>query len=598
MILQSLNQLYDRLAEDASYGIAPAGYSAQKIAFVVVLHPDGRLYGIDDVREEKGKRRISRQMLVPGQAKPSGSGINPCFLWDNSAYLLGHVGPKKSNESDEAFEKRRLRTEKSFDGFRAKHLDLESQIDDPGYMALCRFLKCWNPDRCREFGLLDELDSGFGVFQLIGETRYLHQHAKLEAWWKRQTDEPAQKTAASLCLVTGERAIPARTHEPKLKGVAGAQSSGAALVSFNCDAFKSYGKDQSLNAPVSEQAAFRYCTALNGLLSGPSSDKHRISVGDTTVVFWTEKATVTEQWLADFLSGNIEAEAQDETAREQTKALLQALRSGGGELKVVGDDPATPVQILGLAPNAARLAPRFWHTGSLGDLFDKLKAHHDALRVVPQHGAGSKRPDPEFPPIWMLLRETARESKDISPLLGGALMRAILEGTAYPDSLASAVIRRIRADRTINYMRAAILKAWLLRKPHQKGDISVSLDTDNLDPAYRLGRLFAVLESAQYAALGNVGAGIRDRFYSSASATPAIVFPRLLRTYQHHLGKMTQGATIAFEKRAQDIISGIDAMPSHLNLEAQARFALGYYHQRQALFDGAKKPESVPEKKE
>ncbi|MCL4779424.1 MAG: type I-C CRISPR-associated protein Cas8c/Csd1 [Gammaproteobacteria bacterium] len=587
MILQSLNHLYDRLAADPSYDIAPAGYSTQKIAFVVVLHADGRLHGIDDIREEKGNKRVPRQVLVPGQSKSSGSGINPCILWDNSAYLLGYVAPQKGSETDEKFEQRCLRTAESFKAFREKHLDLKSAINDDGFTAICRFLDAWSPERCAEFPLLSELQGGFGIFQVIGEAQYLHQRPVIKAWWASQHSTSEDGIELSLCLVTGQRAIAARTHEPKLKGVVDAQSSGAALVSFNCDAFTSYGKAQGMNAPVSEQAAFRYCTALNSILAGSRSDKHRFQVGDTTVVFWTDKPTVTESWLADLLKGDL-TEVQDDTALKQAHMLLQALRHGGGELRVLGDDPDTPVHLLGLAPNAARLSVRFWHSGSLGGLFDKLKAHHDALQIAPEFGAGSKRPDPEFPPIWMLLRETARETKDVSPLLGGALMRAILEGVPYPDALASAVIRRIRADRMVNYLRAATLKAWLVRKPNSQGAISVSLDTVNPDPAYRLGRLFAVLESAQYAAMGDVGAGIRDRFYSAASATPAIAFPRLLRTYQHHLGKMGMGAKVAFEKRVQEIIDGIDAMPSNFNIEAQARFAIGYYHQRKAQFDGAR----------
>lgn len=177
-------------------------------------------------------------------------------------------------------------------------------------------------------------------------------------------------------------------------------------------------------------------------------------------------------------------------------------------------------------------------------------------------------------------------------------MRAILEGTPYPDALANALIRRIRADHKINYLRAAMLKAWLTRKPNRQGGIPVSLDTERTDPAYRLGRLFAVLESAQYRALGDVGANIRDRFYSSASATPSVIFPRLLRTYQHHLGKMERGSKTFYEKQAQEIIGGIDTMPAHLNLEAQAQFAIGYYHQRKALFDGAKTSEAQNDNQE
>lgn len=584
MILQSLNQLYDRLADDPQYEIARPGYSSQKISFAVVLHPDGRLHTIEDIREEKGKKRIPRQLLVPGQSKPSGSGINPCFLWDNAFYIFGYT-----DDPD-----KRDRAAKACDAYRERHLSLESEINDGAFSAVCRFLEAWRPEQAAEHSELAELTSGFGVFQLIGQPQYVHERPGIKDWWARkQTKSEAPSTY--MCLVTGERATPARLHEPKLKGVVGAQPAGAPLVSFNCDSFTSYGKDKSLNSPVSEDAAFRYCTALNGILSGPRSHKHRLGVGDSTVVFWTDKPTVTEGWLSDLLEGNLDEEAQDAAALQQTQVLLQALRKGGGELNLLGDDPRTPVHILGLAPNAGRLAVRFWHTGSLGELFDRLKAHHDNLCMVRQFETGSKRPDPEFPPVWMLLRETARESKDIPPLLGGALMRAILEGTPYPDALANAVIRRIRADRNINYLRAAILKAWLTRKPNRQGEIPVSLDTERKDPAYLLGRLFAVLEKTQEDAQPGINATIRDRFYSAASATPAVVFPRLLRTYQHHLSKLVPGAKIKRERLVQEIADGLIKMPAHLNLEDQAQFAIGYYHQRKALFSKSETENNIKE---
>ncbi len=577
MILQSLYQLYDRLAEDPVYEIAPPGYSTQKIAFAVVLHPDGRLHEIQDLREEKGRRRLPRQMLLPGQAKPPGSGLNPCFLWDNAFYIFGFTDGEGKRE----------RAIKACQAFRDRHLALENDIDDPAFSAVCRFLESWEAAEVNAHPELAEIGTGFGVFQIIGETGYVHERPKIRDWWAAHQDLSSKDGSAMMCLVTGERGTVARTHDPKLKGVPGAQSSGAALVSFNCDAFTSYGKDQSLNSPVSEQAAFRYCTALNAILSGPRSAKHRFSLGDATVVFWTDKPTTTEGWLADLFGGDLEEGVQDEGALEQAHILLEALRKGGGEIRLLGDDPDTPVHLLGLAPNAARLAVRFWYTGTLRALFDRLKAHHDALRVVRQFEVGSKRPDPEFPPLWMLLRETARESKDIPPLLGGALLRAILSGGPYPEALAAAVIRRIRADHTVNYLRAAILKAWLMRKPNRQGEIPVSLDIQRTDPAYRLGRLFAVLEKTQEDAQPGINATIRDRFYSAASATPAVAFPRLLRTYQHHLAKLPVGQKITREKLVQEVMDGIDAMPSHLRLQDQAQFAIGYYHQRKALFTKA-----------
>ncbi|MBK5966429.1 type I-C CRISPR-associated protein Cas8c/Csd1 [Thiocystis minor] len=591
MILQSLHALYDRLVEDVDYAVAPAGYSLQKISFEVVLTQDGTLAQINDVRDRNGKKAVPVQRLVPGQAKPSGSGLNPGFLWDNAAYLLGYKldDPKLSVDQNCHF---RERATVSLAALRERHLQAETAIDDPGFSAVCRFLEQWHPEHAVEHPSLAELGAGFGVFRFQGETGYLHERGKVRAWWQEQEligkDGAAQ---SGMCLITGAIGPLAQLHEPGIKGVGGAQSSGAKLVSFNCDAFTSYHKDKSWNSPVSESAAFRYCTVLNSLLSGPRSNKHRLTIGDATMVFWTERPTVTEDWFANFFSGDLPEESQDETALGQIQVLLRALREGGGALAALGDDPKTTFYLLGLAPNAARLSVRFWHVSTLRELFDRLHAHYDALRIVRQFEEGARRPDPEFPPTWMLLRETARETKDIQPLLGGTLMRAILTGGPYPNALASAVIRRIRADREINYCRAAILKAWLTRLPNQRqGAIPVSLDPDKPEPAYRLGRLFAVLEKTQQDALGDLNASIRDRFYSAASATPGMVFPRLLRTYQHHLAKLNPGAKINRERLVQDIVGGLDTMPAHLALEAQGLFAIGYYHQRKDLFTRTQPP--------
>ena len=594
MILQSLNTLYGRLVDEPAYGIAQPGYSTQKIAFVIVIHNDGRLHAIQDIRDSNNKKPLPIQMLVPGQSKPTGSGLNPCFLWDNSAYCLGHIAPlDEKKESPEKYVKRIIRALDSFDAFRSKHLSLEHEINDSAFSSVCRFLENWEAESALSHTLLYELQSGFGVFQIIGETSYVHEREAVRNWWEHQQQDTTDNQSTSMCLITGKQSIPAQIHEPKIKGVGGAQSSGALLVSFNCDSFTSYNKDQSNNAPTSEAATFRYCTALNGILSGPQSNRHRITIGDSTVVFWTEKHTITEGWLSHILDGSLLTdEQQDSAALNQVAVFLKALRNGGGELTALGDNPKTPIYILGLAPNAARLSVRFWHTDSLLGLFDKLKAHHDALSIVRQYEDDSKHPDAEFPPAWMLLRETARESKDIPPLLGGALMRAILQGTPYPDSLAGAVVRRIRADRNINYYRAAILKAWLTRKQNRQGEIPMSLDTERTEPSYRLGRLFAALEKTQERAQQGINATIRDRFYSAASATPSMVFPRLLRTYQHHLAKLHPGEKVNREKLVQEIVDGIDAMPSHLNLEAQALFAIGYYHQRKALFGSKNEHES------
>jgi CRISPR-associated protein Csd1 len=577
--LRALDQLYDRLADDERYDLARPGYSAQKVSFCVVLHPDGTLAALQDERDTTGKKPLARLLTLPGQAKPSGQGLNPCFLWDNSAYLLGY----KANDDKPA------RTAKAFAALRAYHLALADTLADPGFTAVCAFLREWSPARAVEFKaqLDDFAATSFGVFRLAGERGYVHDRPAIRTYWEKTQSLSDPAAVRGQCLITGETDQPlAQLIEPAIKNVAGAQSSGAKIVSFNCDSFTSYGKEQALNAPISARAAFRHATALNALLAGPRSRLHRIQIGDATTVFWTERPTNTEGFLADFLGGqtpDTETEAQDETLRVRLLTFFEVLRKGGGRgLAELGDPAETPFYVLGLSPNAARLSVRFWQAGTLGGLIDNLRAHFSALRLVRRFS----EKEPEFPPAWLLLRQTARESKDISPLLAGPFLRAIISGTPYPSTLAGAVLNRIRADRDVGYLRCAILKAFLNR--NHKLDLSMSLDPDRSEPAYRLGRLFAALEKTQEDALPGLNATIRDRFYSAASATPRAIFPRLLRTYQHHLSKAVgergMGLKINRERLVQDICAGLVEMPAHLGFEGQSLFALGYYHQRQAFF--------------
>lgn len=583
MILQSLNDLYTRLADDPTYEIAPPGFSPQKIGFRVVLKPDGTLFDIQDARvaDQKGKLQ-NIVMLLPGEGKPSGSGLNPCLLWDNTSYLLGC---KKADKDEAKTAKEAARALEAFKASRQHHLSLENTINDSSYSAVCRFFEQWTPERIAEFPIVDEVGTGFGVFQIQGEKRCVHESARFQNWWLSTLDCERSDSHIGQCLLTGNIEPVARLH-PKIKSVTGAQSSGASIVSFNANAYESYLKSQSYNAPVSETAAFQYGTALNSLLAGPQSSKHRLRIGDTTTVFWTEKPSILENYLADIFGSGSQAieEIQDIGKREQLKRLLEAVRSGGRYQELGESD--TAFHILGLAPNAARISIRFYHQSSTEELLANLHKHQAALQIVRQFAepVGKRLPDPEFPAIWQILRETARVADEIPPLLSGALTRAIIEGIPYPEGLYTAIIRRIYADRTINYLRVATLKAVLIRNHHQ--NIQIMLDINNTDPAYLLGRLFATLEKTQEDALGNLNAGIRDRFYSSASATPAAVFPRLLRTYQHHLSGLTGGAKVNRERLVQEIMAFISAsgFPNQLSLINQGVFAIGYYHQRKDFF--------------
>jgi CRISPR-associated protein Csd1 len=589
MILNALNDLYTRLLDDPDYEVASSGYSPQNITFRIVLKPDGQLFAIQDARvcDEKGKFRADKQ-LVLGEAKPPGAGINPGFLWDNTSYMLGY---KKPDKDEAKATKEAARVVESFTAFRHAHLALETEINHPQFSAVCRFLENWTPEEASAHFSThpehDELTTGFGIFFIQGETKSVNAQPEIMQWWDNRNTE--KDLTLGQCLITGDEGVPIARLHPKIKSVTGAQSAGASLVSFNAPAYESYGKDQSFNAPVSKKAAFQYGTALNSLLNGPKSSKHRIRIGETTCVFWTDQPSIVEDVFGIFASegSNAPTQAQDEDTRSKLETLLKAIRLGGEAASVLGINPAeTKFYLLGLAPNAARLSVRFFHRSTVGELLENLCSHHRDIAIVREweSAQGKRLPDPEFPAYWQLLNQTARVSDEIPPLLSGSLMRSILEGTPYPEALYSAVIRRIRADRTINYLRATIIKGTLTRNHNQV--ITNMLDTENTDPAYLLGRLFAALEKTQYDALGDLNASLRDKFYSSASATPASVFPRIIRSYQHHLAKLAGGAKVNRERLVQNILNDIPSsgFPHNLNLKSQGIFALGYYHQRKEFF--------------
>lgn len=582
MILQALNDLYSRLSEDAAYEIAPAGFSPQKISFRIVLRNDGSVVDIQDARTPDAKGKLQNTvLLVPGDAKPPGAGINPGLLWDNQTYLLG----RQPEDKPAGFGIKR------FEALREKHLALEKVIDDESFSVVCRFLEKWNPENIATYPRLDDVGTGFGIFALQGEKKPVHESKKVLEWWRNTLEgDSGGKPEEGQCLITGDVVPIARLH-PKIKGVTGSQAAGASLVSFNAIAYESYGKSQSFNAPVGEDVAFQYGTALNSLLTGPQSKKHRIRIGDTTTVFWTETATDLEDIFADvFASGSqVVEEVQDRTKLEQIQRLLSAIRSGVGYEE--HGERKTPFYILGLAPNAARVSVRFFHRSTVSDIIAKLHAHHQCMEMVRQfpENVGKRLADPEFPAIWQMLRETARVADEIPPLLSGALTRAIVEGVPYPEGLFAAIIRRIQLDRSINYLRVATLKAVLVR--NHKQTIPIMLDTENTDAPYLLGRLFASLEQAQRQAHEyKLDRTIRESFFSSASSTPAAVFPRIQKLHIHHLRKLSKGSKKFYEDLIGEILSKIGpdeagrvTYPKTLSLQSQGTFAIGYYHQLVSL---------------
>jgi len=579
MILSALNDYYYRLS---AHDKVPAfGYSDEKISYALLISLDGEVKDVLDLRDTSGKKPVPRAMTVPQPAKRT-AGIKSNFLWDKSSYVLG--ASAKVSE----------RTAQEHEACKASHRTWLAGNDDPGLNALLKFFDWWIPERFSSLSCFKEemLDANF-IFRLDdGSQQYLHERpAARELRAKLLTDSEAKK---GLCLVTGEHLTPARLH-PAVKGVNGAQSSGASIVSFNLDAFTSYGKEQGDNAPVSEAAAFAYTTVLNHLLRRSEHNRQRLQIGDASVVFWAvaddaKKAEQAEDLFALLLDP---PPPDDATETAKLHSVLNGIAQGQALREIdPGLDDATRFYVLGLAPNASRLSIRFWQADTLAVFVRRIAEHYNDLLIEPI-------PWKSEPALWRLLYATApsrdgkAKAEDISPLLAGEVMRAILTGRHYPLSLLGNVIMRFRADGDISGLRIALCKAVLTRNArlnHQpEKEITVSLDTSILDAAYRLGRLFAVLEGIQRAALGkDINATIRDRYYGAASATPATVFPILLRNAQNHLAKVRKekpGLAHVLDADISEILDGMDShLPKNLSMESQGRFAIGFYHQQQARF--------------
>jgi CRISPR-associated protein Csd1 len=589
MILSALNQYYDRLNSGNQVKVPTFGFSEEKISYVLVLSEQGDLVDIvpNLTDEKKPKPKL---MQVPQSFKRPGKVTKPFFLWDKTAYSLG-ISSSKNKDSNTVFEL----CLPTFEAFRELHLSLLEHSEDKGLMALVTFLQNWQPENFGGSILTQDVLDANVVFQLDGMRQYIHESAEAKKIWGSllQSDDVKHAT----CIITGKKAPISRLHTA-IKGVAGGQSSGVSIVSFNKESFESFGKGQGDNAPVSEQAAFAYTTALNYLLRRENDQV--INLGDTSVVFWAlaeieQKAKSAE---AFFLRGFNPPMPTDENEVMALGAELEKLVKGRPLLEISPDlDPKTQFFILGLAPNAARLSIRFWLQTDLGHIQQRFAEHFQDLALNPL-------PWRTAPSVWRLLlqlaphREGQKPKIDDAPAhLAGELMRAILTGQRYPRAILAQLLSRFRADGDISGLRVAMVKAVLQRELRLLGkeEISMSLDESISNPAYLLGRLFAVLENIQRNALGDkVNATITDKYYASASTVPYSIYPRLITGSKHHLSKIRKekpGLAVTLEKELGNIMGMLPTeFPRHFSIEHQGRFSIGYYHQKNSRFS---QPEQI-----
>lgn len=582
MILQALVQLYDRLAEKGT--LERPGWQPVNISYALQINDSGELMRAVPllVKTVRGKKEIfaPRRMNVPAPVKRT-VGIAANFLCDNSSYMLGFDQKGKPE-----------RTRDCFIACKKLHEELLSNCEHPAAKAILRFFERWKSEEADACAALDEyreeVTSGANLVFMVGGTFAQDIPELKQAWddaYGERGDAPEMR-----CLVTGERGPIAVLH-PAIKGVRGGQPTGTSLVSFNARAFESYAHDegQGANAPVSARAAFAYGAALNWLIG---SEKNRILLGDTTVVFWAEDAEPAyAQWFGIAFNGG----DSDILSQSDLTLAMKKLASGQPvDWNGVPLHPENRFYILGLAPNAARLSVRFFLCDSFGTFAKRMQEHYGRLEIV--RPAYDTR---ETLTMWSLLNETVNQNaRDKSPLprLPGETMRAILSGTPYPETLYTQVQLRLRAGDALSRGKAAIVKAHLIkntagsaRYPDYKEALQVALNENNTYAPYLLGRLFAVFEGLQKTANPNIVATIRDRYFSSACATPAVIFPVLRNLADAHLKKVT-AINVKYGRHYDNLIEDIycklnDSLPVRLNLQDQGVFQLGYYHQRQKLYE-------------
>ena len=581
MILQALVDNYEALAAKGKVGKPGWGYA--KISYALNIDKEGKLLNVITMltTQQKGKKMVEvpQNIQLPEATKRT-AGVAAQFLWDNAKYVLGLDSSGKTE-----------RTKQCFDAMAQKCQTILADSHGEKAEALKAFFANWQPEQAKDNAVLqpyidDLLGSANLTFKVEGEP--VETDAEIIQAWDDYKNAQAGAANQGRCLITGKLAPIARLH-PSIKGLLGAQSSGAALVAFNAPAYESYEHKQGDNAPVSEYAAFAYTTALNTLLA---SKHNYMRIGDMTIVFWAEAADEANEDVFEDIFASENSIVKDEDLESFFKKVKI------GEPFRVEDfvvKPEDKFYILGLSPNAARISVRFFLSNTFGKFITNYEKYFREFEIV----------KPSFdtrvnPPLWQILQETANKNakdKAASPLLGGAVLRSILTGINYPEALYQNTLLRAKADQDnpdkkitkISRIKAAIIKAYLMR--NKKEVVTVALNEDSKNVPYVLGRLFAVLENLQEVANPGINSTIKDRYFNSTCANPGVTFPLLTKLANTHLKKISAqtGNVIYFEKLIGGLMDKLEmdkqAFPARLSLSEQGDFILGYYHQVQKRYE-------------
>ncbi len=564
MYLTELYNFYQRMCQDANSGMAPEGMTSTSIHFVLVLSEEGKLVRIRDLRDSNAR---PTRVVVPAAVSRT-SNISSNFCWDRSSYVIG-VDIRKEQL---------IKTPQEHAAFRDFHHTRLQSCNSRHAKALLAFLDSWDTEQLKNWSEYPAIAGKFIVFQLEGEDGFLHDAPAIRKLWGEIWTEviSGKDCPVAQCCVTGKTGPIAHSH-PVIKGVPGSLPSGARLISFGLPGFETLHKEAGLSAPVSIRAAHGYATALNYLLMREHG--HTISLGPDTLVFWTED-TSSPQILNCLFDG---MEGKKQIASPKLKRSIQEVLLSG---RLPGDflevDPGQRWFLLGLTAQGSRLTVTFWESGRLGELLLRYSRWYHDLSIERRFST-----DPEFPVLWDMILELAPKdkTKGFAAVLCRKILQSILTRRPWPYSMFATALQRISIDGMVTYYRAALIKAYLCNKGG--GGASFTLDTEELNTGYRLGRLFAVLEMAQEDALGKCLNPLHESCISSASSMPGNIFPMLLKQAHIHSGKtdrMHCGYDKFFRRLVREIWGEETPFPNWLSQEDRGRFCLGYYHQRNKMY--------------
>ena len=565
MILKALYDYYNRCNN-----LPARGLEEKEIGFLIVLSPNGQFLRFEDCRT--GKDRARAYLVKKHVGRSSAAVAN--YLYDNSAYVLGYS--EKTNGKEQLY----------FDTFKEKVESIEDAFPDNKDITAIRKFYGNSRDMIIELVSQDalwedikkNLSKKYSIFsfRIEGDLKIVAEKKELLQLENGQDEA----NVTHLCLVSGKHGPSVETTTATM--IPGSQAI-AKLVSFQVNSgYDSYGKTKCGNAPISEEAEFAYTTALNSMLQKGSRNKFML--GSRTFVFWAsnnnEASMETEESLFDLLGFSEDANDDPNANLMKVRKVFESIYSG--IMKTGLDDK---FYILGLAPNSARIAVVYWSETTLKDFAEKILRHFSDMEIY-----ATRKDKKPYMGIREIISSVTPGGKmsDATPNLPEAVVKSIFQGLPYPQTLYSACLRRIRAEQKLTITRAAIIKAYLNRQSNNNKKIDIMLDKDNNNQGYLCGRLFAVLDKIQEDA--NNSSSIRERYMNAASATPSAVFATILNLSVHHSEKLDEGRRIYFEKLKQEILDKVsaDGFPTHLDLQDQGRFFVGYYHQRQDFFTSKK----------